>query len=73
MKPSNETQELSTPTIKKSKATKTVEGFKGLSLQDMEETLELITEIYDTALGKEREKLNAQVADLQDKQSKLKK
>lgn len=67
MKPANEL-----PVIK-GKYTKLTERFQQLNLTDKGEFLEIATELYDQDLTKEREKLSSQVADLEEKQSKLKK
>lgn len=67
MKPANETP------IIKTKYTKLVEKFQQLNLNDKGEFIDLATELYDQDLTKEKEKLNSQVADLEQKQSKLKK
>jgi hypothetical protein len=67
MKPANETP------VTKSKFTKLTEKFNLLTLEDKGEFLDLATELYDNDLTKEKERLNSQVADLENKQSKLKK
>ena len=67
MKPANELP------VVKSKFTKLTERFEQLNLTDKGEFLEIATELYGQDLTKEREKLSSQVADLEQKQSKLKK